>query len=243
MAAITSAVIGATTGLAAMGMSFKQAADAKSAEATAMASSKKLMEEAKELAEKDYLQGLNVPLDAYGKEYEQNLQLQQQSIQALQESDPRNLAAGLGRVGAVATDANEDTRIAMGKELFGLEKIQQEEKSRINQDLKDMSVGAAADQQMIARDAAEARNSAIQGGFQGLGQVANSVASLAPLYSVSAEDKFANGFTDTLTDDFLSQKGLTMEQARTKILAQGYSKQQMRQFSRNGYDISIFNKE
>ena len=181
--------IGAATGLASMGMSFSQAAAAADAESKALAASEKLMEEAKKQAEIEYLQKLNVPLDGYDEETRANLQAQQQSIQALQEGDPRNLAAGVGTVGAAATLTNEQIRIDKNKELFDLEKAQVLEQQAIGADLKDMSVGAAADQQQISRDAAEAKAVAQQNAMAGLGQAASSAASFFPLYAKSREDK------------------------------------------------------
>ena len=183
MAAATAiAATGVLVSATSAGMSFSQAAKAKRQGEKAQAASKKLMKEAERKAEVEFFQKLNVPLDAYGKEYEQNLQVQQQGIQALQEGDSRNLAAGIGRVGAAATEANENTRIGMGKEMFELEKMQVQEQSDINQDLKDMKVGAAADQQQIARDADEARAAAMQ---QGVASVVVRYKELRQLYPYS----------------------------------------------------------
>jgi hypothetical protein len=182
MALITSAIIGATTGLAAMGMSFKQASDAAEMEAEGLAATDKLMEEAKKKAEIDYAQTLNVPLSAFGKEFDQNTANQNAIVQSLQEGDSRNLAAGVGRVNVATTDANEDTRNALGDEMYELDKYQAESKQAINTDQKNMLVGGAADKAQMSRDAAQAKTSAMQGAFQGLGQVAGAVNSLAPLY-------------------------------------------------------------
>ena len=88
IAAASAIAISATSA----GMSFAQAAKAKKAGEKASAASKKLMEEAERKAEIQYFGQLNVPLDAYGREYDQNLQVQQQGIQALQEGDsPRTI--------------------------------------------------------------------------------------------------------------------------------------------------------
>ncbi len=201
MALITSAVIGATTGLAAMGMSFKQASDAAEMEAEGLAATDKLMEEAKKKAEIDYAQTLNVPLSAFGKEFDRNTSNQNAIVQTLQEGDARNLAAGLGRVNAATTDANEDTRNALGDKMYELDKYQAESKQAINDDQKDMLVGAAADKAQMSRDAAQAKTSAMQGAFQGLGQVAGAVNSLAPLYGTSGADRRADKFLDGLSKD------------------------------------------
>jgi hypothetical protein len=173
------------------GMSFAQAAKAKKTAEAATAASKKLMEEAERQAEIEFFGQLNVPLDAYGREYEQNLQAQQQGIQALQEGDSRYFSAGVGRVGAGAVAANENTRISMGKELYDLQKLQVQEQSDINQDLKDMKVGAAADQSMISRDAQEAQAAAMAQGVASVGSAIGSAASAVPLFVKSGADKAA----------------------------------------------------
>lgn len=197
MAAATAiAATGVLVSATSAGMSFSQAAKARRQGEKAQAASKKLMKEAERKAEVEFFQKLNVPLDAYGKEYEQNLQVQQQGIQALQEGDNRNLAAGIGRVGAAATEANENTRIGMGKEMFELEKMQVQEQSDINQDLKDMKVGAAADQQQIARDADEARAAAMQQGVASVGSAVQGAAAAIPLFPKSAMDNRANKLAD-----------------------------------------------
>ena len=205
MALITSAVIGATTGLVAMGMSFKQASDAAEMEAEGLAATDKLMEEAKKKAEIDYAQTLNVPLSAFGKEFDQNTANQNAIIQSLQEGDPRNLAAGVGRVNVATTDANEDTRNDLGNKMYELDKYQAESKQAINTDQKNMLVGAAADKSQMSRDAAQAKTSAMQGAFQGLGQVAGAVNSLTPLFGTSGADRRADKFLDGLSKDQIAK--------------------------------------
>ena len=204
MAAATAvAATGILISAGSAGMSFSQAAKARRQGETAAAASKKLMKEAERKAEVEFMQKLNVPLDAYGREYKQNLQVQQQGIQALQEGDSRNLAAGVGRVGAAATESNEGTRIAMGKEMFDLEKMQVQEQSDINQDLKDMKVGAAADQQQISRDSDEASAAAMQQGVASVGQAVGSAASVVPLFSANAADRRASKMADGLDQSLL----------------------------------------
>lgn len=199
MAAATAiAATGVLISAGSAGMSFSQAAKARRQGETAAAASKKLMKEAEKKAEVEFMQKLNVPLDAYGREYKQNLQVQQQGIQALQEGDSRNLAAGVGRVGAAATESNEGTRIAMGKEMFDLEKMQVQEQSDINQDLKDMQVGAAADQQQISRDSDEAAAAAMQQGVASVGSAVQGAAAAIPLFPKSAMDNRANKLADQI---------------------------------------------
>ena len=185
------------------GMSFSQAAKQKKLAKTANKASDKLMEEAKRKAEVEFMQKLNVPLDAYDRQEERNIQSQQQNIEALQQGDPRNVLGGLGAVGAGATASAEENRIAKGKELFALQQMQVQEQSDINQDLKDMSVGGAADQQMRSRDAQEASAAAMQQGVASVGQAVGSAASLVPLFSANSADRAASKMADGLDQSLL----------------------------------------
>ena len=83
MAVTTAAVVGIGSGLASAGMSFSQAAQQKRASSKAIAEQKKLQASARQRAEKNFYQGLNVPLDAYGEQFRQNTANQQQTIQCI----------------------------------------------------------------------------------------------------------------------------------------------------------------
>ena len=222
MAAFTAvaAGIGLATSLGSAGMSFSQAAKAKRQGEKAQKASKELMKEAERKAEVEFMQKLNVPLDAYGREERQIIQSQQQNIQALQEGDSRNLAAGVGIVGAGATESAENSRIALGKELFDLQKTQVQEQSDINQDLKDMKVGAAADQQQISRDSQEASAAAMQQGVASVGQAIQQGASMVSLFPQSKADRQASKMADGLDQSLLkttsvNQPGTTAEGMKT----------------------------
>ena len=184
-------------------MSFSQAAKQKKIVSKANKATDKLMKEAERKAEVEFMQKLNVPLDAYDRQEERNIQSQQQNIEMLQQGDPRNVLAGLGSVGAGATNSAEQNRIAKGKELFALQQMQVQEQSDINQDLKDMKVGAAADQSMRSRDAQEASAAAMQQGVASVGQVVQGAASLVPLFAKSGADRAASKMADGLDQSLL----------------------------------------
>ena len=113
MAAVTASVVGIAAAGASAVQGFKAAADAKNAAEAADKAAAKAMSEAKAKAQVDMYAGLNVPLDAYEAEFENQIAGQKQAVEALQEGDSRALAAGVGRVGAAQTAAGEQTRIAM----------------------------------------------------------------------------------------------------------------------------------
>lgn len=182
MAAVTAAVVGIGTGLASTGMSFANAAKQKRLQEEADREAKKAMKDARKRAEKDYFEGLNVPLDAYEAEFEQNLAVAKQNTEALQEGDARALAAGVGRIGATAAQQAEDTRIAMGEEISDLRATKAQSKDAINQQLMEMDVAYAREQNQRKNEAEAKRAQAIQQGIAGIGQTVGAIGDAAPLF-------------------------------------------------------------
>ncbi len=185
MAAVTAAVVGIGTSLVSTGMSFSNAAKQKRAAEDADKAAKKAMADAKSKASKDFYEGLNVPLDAYEAEFENNLAVAQQNTEALQEGDARALAAGVGRVGAQAGANAEQTRIAMGEQISDLQETKAQSKDAVNQQLLQMDVANAREQQQRKNAAEAARAQSIQQGIQGIGSSVNAIASAAPLFGKS----------------------------------------------------------
>jgi len=185
MAAFTTiaAGVGVASSLGGGLMSFNQSKAAANAAADAQRKSDKLMKEARERAETNFYEGLNVRMDAFGEQYRQNLANQTQQIEALQDADPRMLAAGIGKVAAAGTDATEKTRIGMQQQLMDLDEKKADAKESIKQQTIAMDVGAAADQQKIAKEkeieAAKAKTAAINQGVKG---VVGAASLAAPLY-------------------------------------------------------------
>ena len=182
MAAVTATVVGITTAGISAVQSFKAAADASTAADKADKEAAKALSEAKKKAETDYFEGLTIPLDAYEAEFENNLAVAQQTTEALQEGDARALAAGVGRVGAVAGAQAEDTRIAMGEQISDLNMMKAESKEGINQQLIEMDVANAREQNQRRADANALRTQSINSGIDSVGSGLQSAASLVSLY-------------------------------------------------------------
>tara|TARA_R100000951_G_scaffold114824_2_gene120968 strand:- start:1220 stop:2005 length:786 start_codon:yes stop_codon:yes gene_type:complete len=214
MAAVTAAVVGIGTSLVSTGMSFSNAAKQKRAAAEADEAAKKAMADAKSKASKDFYEGLNVPLDAYEAEFENNLAVAQQNTEALQEGDARALAAGVGRVGAQAGANAEQTRIAMGEQISDLQETKAQSKDAVNQQLLQMDVAAAKEANQRKNAAEQARAASIQQGIQGIGSSVNAIASAAPLFGKS------KGVGKSLADggNAFGSKGLNLKSGTTSGL-------------------------
>lgn len=182
MAAVTSAVIGVATSTAAAVMSFNDAKREKDKASEANKAAAKAMAEARSRAEIDNYEGLTIPMDAYEAAFESSLAQQQTAVEALQEGDARGLAAGVGKVGALGVQRDEATRIAMGQEISDLERTKADSKDAINQQLLEMDVSAAKEQNQRKRDAEAAYEASISQGVTATGQALTSAAPTIDLY-------------------------------------------------------------
>jgi hypothetical protein len=219
MAVVTSAVIGVAGAVVSATQSFQAAADAKEASSKADTAAAEAMADAKRKAEKDAYSGLAIPLDAYEAQFENNLAVQQQNVEALQEGDARGLAAGVGRVGAQGTETAEGTRIKMGEEISDLNMMKAESKDSINQQLIEMDVANAREQNQRRADADAFRAQSINSGINSVTSGLQSAASVVPLYNASGANKRGG----KLAKQFADQKPAGMDDAKWKeILAAQY---------------------
>lgn len=109
----------------------------------------------------NFFEALQVPTAAYDRATREITAQQQQATSALQEGDPRQLAGGLGRLGAVAGELEADARDSMEEKLFDLGKLQALEKgetademAKIQQSILQGAQGEAAARQ-VAYDKAQ----------------------------------------------------------------------------------------
>ena len=190
MAVTTAAVVGFAASAGGAVQSFSQAAKQGRMAEDAAKASKKAMAEAKAKAEKNFYAGLNVSTEAYDKSFENNLATQQQNIQALQEGDARNLAAGVGLVQQSSDATTDNTRLALQKDLEANAKMKAQAKDAINQDLKKIDLGYAKDQELVAKESAAASAAAMSQGISGVVNTAGKLATMAPLFGkMSDKDK------------------------------------------------------
>jgi len=189
--------ISALTGLAGMGIGLAQASTQRKKASQAEKDSKILMEQARVQIQKDAFENVKLPIESYDRAFRANTAQQRQAIDSLQGADARTLAAGIGKVGAVGTAANEKQRLQMGKDLYALELTQAQSANQIRDELVGMDVGAARDQMTMAGDQREASAAstmgAIQSGVAGLSALASSM----PDYMKGAGDRRADQLIKT----------------------------------------------
>lgn len=205
MSGLVLGITSATLGLASTGMGISNASKASRAAQKADRESKLLMKEAERKAERNFYEGLSVPMDAFNKEFEQTLQQQQQGLQALQEGDARAVASGVGRVGALAGEQGEKTRIAMGEALYANNKMKADARQNVNQNLIDINVGGAADASARARDQRKLEQVGMQTAVGGLKSAVGAGKGILKTYGKSKADRIGNRLYESIGQDDMTK--------------------------------------
>lgn len=201
-AAVASLAISAGTTTA----SFIQAGKQKKAQRKAEREASKKMASARRSLEKNYMESLSIPLEAYEREMEAINVGTAQATQAAVEGSQRGVAATAGQVQQVASEAQAEQRTKMAEDLFNLEAATAEEASRLRDIGVNLDLAEAEGAQMAAADAARARAQAIQSGIEGVGQTVSSAMSLVPLYQKQGAGARQAALSTTQYDDPTIQK-------------------------------------
>lgn len=166
-------------------MSFNQAAKQNRLMTQAQQDAANAMASARGLLQKNYMKGLSINKEPYELEREAALSQGAQAIEAGVESE-RGSAATAGRIQAGMNDLQAEQRKALNKDIQDInEKILNEE-SRLRDVNVELDLGEAEGAQKAARDAAEAKNKAIQSGMnQAMSAVGQSISAFVPLYGKS----------------------------------------------------------
>lgn len=182
----TALTISAAAGLAATGattgMSFAQARKQRRLQRDAEDKAAQMMSEARKKLEVNYYDQLAIQKEPYELEREALISAGAQAIAAGTESE-RGAAATAGRVQMAQQQGQRDIAAAMGQEMLGLEKLSAQEESRLRDVGVQLDLAEVEGAQVAAAQAAEARNIAAQQGVQGIVNMGQQVAAMAPLYA------------------------------------------------------------
>jgi hypothetical protein len=246
MAVYTSAIIAIGTGIATAVSAHNESTAASVARQKADDEAKRLMAQAKKRAEVDEYGELEIPLDAYEAELDANIAADRQAIEALQEGDARALAAGVGRIGAQQATEAQQTRRDLADEMYSMDKMKADAEMQKQQQLMAMDIGEAKMADQRAREEAERKALAQKNMMAGISQTIQGVASMAPLYGVSQDDKRAQ---KVMANDKMKERAklsgidINDKQAYYEwISTQDISNEQYRQIMKDsrrpgGYDI------
>jgi hypothetical protein len=128
------------------------------------------------------LAGLQLPLESYRLGAQENVAAQQQMLSALQESDPRALAAGVGKLSAAGTQVSEEQRRDMEKDVFDLQKATADQQTVIDQSLSDIYLKGASGAAKAAAESERQKIAATEGIIKSVGDVATGIYEQSDLY-------------------------------------------------------------
>lgn len=169
------------------GMQIAQAAKARRAQRSAERAAADKVAAARRELSVNRLEGLQVPTSAFEQAAQADIAMQQQALAGLAESDPRALAAGIGKVQAMGTQATETRRQAMEKSLFDYEKMVAAEQQRIDEAMAGISLQEAAGAQLARKQAEEQFGQAVTGAIGAIGGAAQTAYEQTQLYKRQKE--------------------------------------------------------
>lgn len=172
-----------------IGMSLAEASKQKELQRAADRQAEKSAAEQERLMSQNFFEGLQVPMQAYDREFRETTAQQQQAMSALQEGDPRLLLGGVGKVQAVAADQEAKTREALGKDLFDIGKLQAVEAGQTNDQLAGLEGKrlAGAQEASAAAQAASLQNQ--QKALGAGGDLIKGLGNLVSEYSDNGQDQ------------------------------------------------------
>jgi hypothetical protein len=187
-------------------MSFAQAGKQSKLQRQAEAKAAQAMAEARKKLDVNFAKQRSIQKEPYELAREAMLSSGAQALQAGVESD-RGAETTAGRVQMAMNQGQADIRGTMGQELMDIEKDVLNEESRLRDLKTQLDLGEVEGQQLIARDAQEARAAAVAGGFQGLQSMGQQAMEMVPLYQkqkpISLEGATVTGNTKP-TEIFMS---------------------------------------
>ena len=211
MGAITTIAIG----LGSAGLSFAQASKAAEDNRKANRQAAKEMAKLKDRAGVKFTDKLSLNTDLYEQQFEQNLQVNADLVNAAREAGPREVAALAGRIGASQTAANEAVRLSQTDRLQEIETLQMGEQSEINQQL--LAIETAQLQDKSARDA-QTRQVVAGATMSGINSLTNMATTLAKYMPENPLSKDKKALKNTLDKNNISYADYTANPDQYKNL-------------------------
>ena len=135
------------------------------------------------------LEGVQIPMESYQLAQQANVAQQQQALQGLQESDPRALAGGIGKVVAASGATIEDTRQQQAKDIFDYEKMVADQQTVIDQGLGEITLAGVEGAQNAAAASEQMAAAAFSGAAQTAAGTAQSIYEQSDLYKTNFADR------------------------------------------------------
>ena len=172
--------------------SFIQAAKFKKQQQKADREAEEALAAARKDISKNYLKGLSYAKEPYETAREAiNIGLSQQT-QAGLEGETRGAAATAGRAQMASIEAQRKLASAEAQDIYGLQKLAAEEESRLAGLSYNLNLSELFGQQAASQVAERNRQTQIQAGIQGVGNIIKQAGEMIPEYMATPEGKATN---------------------------------------------------
>jgi hypothetical protein len=169
------------------GMSYSQAAKQKKEMKSAEDEAAKAIAAARAKLAETPLERVQVPTQAYDTAMREITAQSMQATQAAQEAGARELAASVGRIGAMGLTATEQQREAMAQDIYKRDlAVAQDEAKRLEK-LSMLDTMEAMGAERAASQADERRGAALTSATEGLGSALSTGIGLLPLFANSGK--------------------------------------------------------
>lgn len=165
-----------------MGASIIQGINANKDKRDAERAAEAALNEAKKKLSVNRLEGVQVPLSAYNEAFKTGVAQQQQALAALSESDPRALAAGVGKIQSASVEQDERTRQAMEQAVYNRDVMVANAQQKIDQNLAGISLEEAKGAQQAAMQAEQQAAAAFSGAVSAAGNIGQNIYESSALY-------------------------------------------------------------
>lgn len=179
---VTKAVAQLIPQLIGSGMSYAQAASAKKLMKSAEDEAAKALSAARAKLAEAPLERVQVPTEAYENAMQQITAQSMQATQATQEAGARELAASVGRIGAMGLTATEQQRESMAQDIYKRDMAVAVDEGRRLQLQAQMDEKEALGAQLAAAQAQNQMGAALTSATEGLGGALSGFFETAPLW-------------------------------------------------------------
>jgi hypothetical protein len=169
------------------GMSYSQAAKQKKEMKSAEDEAAKAIAAARAKLAETPLERVQVPTEAYQNAMQQITAQSMQATQATQEAGARELAASVGRIGAMGLTATEQQRESMAQDIYKRDMAVAEDEGRRLEKLSMLDTMEAMGAERAASQADERRGAALTSATTGLGSALSTGIGLLPLFANSGK--------------------------------------------------------
>ena len=195
-----------------MGASIVQGIKASKEKRDAERAAEAALNEAKKILSVNRLEGVQVPLSAYNEAFKAGVAQQQQALTALSESDPRALAAGVGKIQGASADQAETTRQAMEQAIYDRDLKVAEAQKNIDENLAALSLEEAAGAQQAAMQSGQQAAAAFSGAVGAAGNIGQNIYETSALYGnkekpgMAADTIINSGYPSSMNKGQMTQK-------------------------------------